>query len=789
MSRQLAWCCIALAASLGSGFARTVRAETRRALLVGIDVYAPDSTVSTVAEPAPATTRRWSNLEGAVNDATALAEILVARYGFEARDILVLQNAAATRAAILAAFRSHLVQSARPGDVCFFYYAGHGSQVVTTNCSESDCRDETVVPADSWTGAADIRDKEWQTLFNDALDRGAVLTVIFDSCHSGSISRGLSFPGKSRYLVPDSRPVAAIVADRRGLPSQRGALVLSAAQEFQSADEVVDEQGNPHGLFSLAFMRTIRTMPVHEPVRNVFRRVRALMLSSGWRPQEPRLEAEPARRAAPLFGSDDGSSTVTTVAVERVTPDGSVVLQGGLALGLCTGSELRRRAQAATPPTARDQRLRVETIVGLNRCQARMVDGNPADVRIGDLFELDVWAGCDRAFLSVWMPPANLARAAVERVAHDLATLRRTAGITWIEDPTTRTPTHIVAWDGRTWRLEVVDNRQHVDLGTTPTRSAILAALLGSPAGQGDKIGGSAGTAGATGVPREGSDVRLFVHLPPPVELEAQLAFAPRESRSPIDVRNDPGAAHYFLVGRIPASGTMEYAWVRPQMTTADAEMGCPLPARSDWCALAGSAAPRETARQLQDLALRIGRVRTWMQLEPPADNGRFPYELVLMDPVAARAETPPVVYDGEIFRLALRRTRGASVVERRFVYIFAILCNGEIRRLWGDADNYLPASNASTDSLIVLHGGEVKISEPFGVDTYVLLTTKEPIDADAIAGDAVVSRGGSGDVSPLARLLGDFGNTTRGMRVTSAADWSLQRLSILSAPAAPERR
>jgi hypothetical protein len=159
------------------------------------------------------------------------------------------------------------------------------------------------------------------------------------------------------------------------------------------------------------------------------------------------------------------------------------------------------------------------------------------------------------------------------------------------------------------------------------------------------------------------------------------------------------------------------------------------------------------------------------------------------MDPVSERVEPRPIVYDGEIFRLALRRTRGANVVERRFVYIFAILCNGEIRRLWGDADNYLPASNSSTDSLIVLHGGEVKISEPFGVDTYVLLTTKEPIDADAIAGDAVVSRGESGDVSPLARLLGDFGNTTRGMRVTSAADWSLQRLSILSAPAAPARR
>ena len=54
--------------------------------------------------------------------------------------------------------------------------------------------DETIVPADAASGAFDIRDKEIARLCNQVVDKGILLTAIFDSCHSGSIARG--FPGR-----------------------------------------------------------------------------------------------------------------------------------------------------------------------------------------------------------------------------------------------------------------------------------------------------------------------------------------------------------------------------------------------------------------------------------------------------------------------------------------------------------------------------------------------------------------------------------------------------------------
>ena len=57
----------------------------------------------------------------------------------------------------------------------------------------------------SRTDVKDIRDKELRHVFNEILDKKILLTVFFDSCHSGSVMRGL---GKARKLDPDLRDVA-----------------------------------------------------------------------------------------------------------------------------------------------------------------------------------------------------------------------------------------------------------------------------------------------------------------------------------------------------------------------------------------------------------------------------------------------------------------------------------------------------------------------------------------------------------------------------------------------------
>ena len=132
----------------------------------------------------------WTDLEGAVNDVEAMRVVLVTRFGFKREDVHTLQNGEATRAAILRSVKRWLIDSAVEGDVSFFYYAGHGSQVRNSRSREPDKMDESLVPADSNAGQPDIRDKELTALLNQALDKHVLLTVVLDSCHSGSMSRG-----------------------------------------------------------------------------------------------------------------------------------------------------------------------------------------------------------------------------------------------------------------------------------------------------------------------------------------------------------------------------------------------------------------------------------------------------------------------------------------------------------------------------------------------------------------------------------------------------------------------
>src|ERR1700741_2771791 len=99
----------------------------RRALLIGIDDY----TASTLPRPTRTHPRErsWADLKGAANDVDILREMLVLVYGFHPKDIVTLKNQQATRAAILRSIEQHLVQPASKGDIAFYYFAGHGSQV------------------------------------------------------------------------------------------------------------------------------------------------------------------------------------------------------------------------------------------------------------------------------------------------------------------------------------------------------------------------------------------------------------------------------------------------------------------------------------------------------------------------------------------------------------------------------------------------------------------------------------------------------------------------------------
>ena len=120
--------CLAQAPRLAAG--------EKRALLVGINDYTA-SRLPATATPSPEN-RDWRDLEGAVNDVAILRALLVARYGFEPANVVVLTDQQATRAAILEALNRDLVKPSKKDDVVLFYYSGHGSQVRNSRSDEPD---------------------------------------------------------------------------------------------------------------------------------------------------------------------------------------------------------------------------------------------------------------------------------------------------------------------------------------------------------------------------------------------------------------------------------------------------------------------------------------------------------------------------------------------------------------------------------------------------------------------------------------------------------------------------
>lgn len=747
--------------ALVCGGAIPAGAEVRRAVIVGIDKYASPTAAPGAAAPSAAgrpTRSGWTDLDGAVNDAEAIRQVIVSRFGFRESDVHVLTNAEASRDRIVAAIRTRLIDPAASGDVSFFFYAGHGSQVKNSLSAEADKMDESLVPADANAGRPDIRDKELARLFNEALDKKVALTAILDSCHSGSIARGVGRPTKFRVLPPDERDVADPSAPVP--PETRGALILSAAQDFQFAAETTDDDSTSHGLLTWALLKILRSMPVNESADRMFLQLRAVMQAGGTM-QEPVLAGTPERRRAPLFGvRHTATSAATVVAVQSVQVDGSVLLQGGLAAGLRPGTELRQAGAADAGRVT----LRVSKAQGLTRSVAVAVDGTTKPLRAGTLFEVTKWSAPAGPALRLWIGPRGGSADHLIRQAQRFAA--GAAGLVIVDDPTTGDgPINTIQWTGAGWQL--------AGPGGTALRlgSEVPAVPRGAPL-----VRDTAGAAHVT------------LNLPLPADVKLGLG----DGNNSIQILPSPEHADYVLAGRARAN-TLEYAWVRPLATTRDGQAST-LPVRTDWVPLGPDA--RALGASLEQLVTRLATIRTWLQLESPADSGRFPYRVALRNAATGQLHTEGTTREGERYGLVLTLDEAIarSTVVPRYVYVFALDGAGRTTLLFpslsgGTVENRLPpglAQGASLPKQIALGPAALfGIGPPFGTDTYVMVTSETALpDPSVLEGDAVASRGlERTSPDPLSRLLGAASIGQRGLRVTTPTDWSIERLIIRSVP------
>jgi len=188
-----------------------------------------------------------ADLRGCVPDVKNMSNLLQRQYGFEASDIHLLTDFAATKAAIQKEI-SELIAGGRRGDVLVLHYSGHGSNVPDDNGDEPDHRDEIMCPTDlDWYDP--LRD-DWLRQAFDGLKDGVNLTVISDSCHSGSINRAIEPPDApilERYL-PSPWDLAVAESGRDLSPINSGLHRSSAAD--RAASDILEDGRIPEVLIT-----------------------------------------------------------------------------------------------------------------------------------------------------------------------------------------------------------------------------------------------------------------------------------------------------------------------------------------------------------------------------------------------------------------------------------------------------------------------------------------------------------------------------------------------------------
>ncbi len=472
-------------------------AQTKRALLIGINTYEPAGT--RVQHPDGCTYGRcelgyFENLDGAVNDAQSMADVLTSpKFGFPSNQVVLLTNPApphpgasetilpagqTTRDGILAAMQKYLVDVPHSGDTVVFYAASHGSLRINSKGTKLTVlvngkyvpADSTLVPSDAYKGGYDVRDREMTHIFNAALDKGIHLTVILDNCHSGGISRGIQPKYRERDLPFDPRdvaeaPVLLPSGDPPPAPTERKdnpALVLSAVQQDQSSKETPDTipPTEPHGAFTAALVEALQVLPADAPAAVVYQRVRAVIQNEDVPDEDPDLDATAQRREQPLFGGATVASDKIRTAALGTGNNGAVWLDVGRVSGVGVGSEF-----IATLPNSDGQKvqLRVTALEGIARSVAAVVSPQGAKVSSGDIFEMTKWSPAQAAPLSVWHWPATLSQADILAAAAQI----QAAGITSVSDPAADAWTHILSWDGTNWTLQQAGAPSPAPLGAT----------------------------------------------------------------------------------------------------------------------------------------------------------------------------------------------------------------------------------------------------------------------------------------------------------------------------------
>ena len=387
-------------------------------LLVGVNHYN--------AGPADSPLQPPPNLRGCVRDIDLVEEFLKTRLGVPGARVRKLTSTAPAGAEdgrrrcppvepeadrptyrnLVAAFKA-VTGTAAPGDLVYVHYSGHGARAATLwpNHKAPERWDEGLVPCDIADPQAQyLRDLELAYLLKRMVDKGLVVTVVLDCCHSGGATRDARADEagvREAPADPTARPFQPLVAplDELAAGFQRPAadrsarptgglspggndfVLIAGCRAHESAYEFPFDGGpEKNGAVTYWLLDAVRGLRPGLSYQDVYDRVLTKVHAQFDR-QTPVLLGPADRK---FLGTDKVPVRPPAARVESVdAANGRVVLQTGQAVGVRAGARFALYPQAAkaeAPPAAV---VEVDRL-GAAASGAKVVDGKLDGVQAGD---------------------------------------------------------------------------------------------------------------------------------------------------------------------------------------------------------------------------------------------------------------------------------------------------------------------------------------------------------------------------------------------------------------------
>jgi hypothetical protein len=368
--------------------------------------------------------------------------------------------------------------------------------------------------------------------------------------------------------------------------------------------------------------------------------------------------------------------------------------------------------------------------------------------------------------LRVWHWPATLSQADILTAAAQI----QAAGIATVSDAAEEPWTHILSWNGTAWTLQPAGASAPVSLGPTLTSAALKQ--------------------------KTPANAKLWVNFPPSRELVAQLL--PADPNSAVQTATDLSGAEYALTGTLTTKGPA-WAWFHknelaagpPSPNAAPHSPGCSTssqyPVRSDWITMSDESAIDQGAASLNRYASLLAKVHGWLEMaNSPADASHAAWYSLAMTPSSGEALTADKpLHQGDLLKMGLQAR--ADITEKRWVYVLDIDCHGQGTVLYprGNSGNQFPNESDVSRQFLLPGAPTLRIGPPFGVDTFIMLSTAQPLSDPFVLNFEGVSRS-RGAQSPLEQLLSNTSSGTRGDPGHVPTNWGVGLTTVRSVPKSP---